>query len=807
MQQPLTGYGGIDDANTYDLCLVFQVGDREKNVTWKRGKKKNEVTKNEFDLFQERWCVFVGRLEKAGLKFTLYKSQDEKDVFCLVTAPEQRLKEEAEKVEWDLELDPDEALEQGKTLKIRLAELTADPDAPEISQFQWKHLYGPFQYNDEDYINRESLYLKHQQGSPFRTVDRIKLLYVILESERRLNGCNFEISTFLKNPKHPLVACFPFHEKYKLKELESKMVRYDGLKTLPLKDIRNYFGEQIGMYFAFLQFYTKALIIPAVFGVFTFIWQMAAGKFNIPFLPVFGVIVCLWATIFLEAWKRHESIIRGRWGMATFAQKEQPRPGFKGDWKPSLVDGEEEEYYPTNKKIGKCVASHSIIFSLIGVVIGLVSGILWMRTWLTVTKDWSLSNATYLGSFLTALGIQIMNFIYGKVASTLNDWENHKTDTEYENSQIAKTFLFKFVNSYYSLFYIAFIQKIDPGRGCPDSDPNCMGLLRKQLGTIFVTQIVINNLMEFVIPKIKQKISSDKHAKLADASDGEKDFYLKAEYGSTLNDFDEITIQYGYAALFVLAFPITPLFAFLNNIIENMLDSYNLCHDYRRPEPRGAYNIGTWYSIFEILGYATVVFNVALITVFGDDRDSFFKDATMLMKFGVFIAVEHILFFFKFSIAYFIPDEPIEETYRLQRQRYLVDILVKGVHVEDSTDEDDEHLPNKKKRKTKTGKGIERWLKNHQLTKYSLRFKEAGYVDMRKIRQFEMEDVEKMIKAVGIETDAEKELIRREAPGGQAKKRRQKRKQTLMDKYSFGNLPSTLGGVAVTDSSSEYKIQ
>lgn len=40
----------------------------------------------------------------------------------------------------------------------------------------------------------------------------------------------------------------------------------------------------------------------------------------------------------------------------------------------------------------------------------------------------------------------------------LNDWENHRTATDYTDQLIFKTFAFQFINSYMSLFYIAFIK-------------------------------------------------------------------------------------------------------------------------------------------------------------------------------------------------------------------------------------------------------------------------------------------------------------------------------------------------------------
>jgi hypothetical protein len=61
-----------------------------------------------------------------------------------------------------------------------------------------------------------------------------------------------------------------------------------------------------------------------------------------------------------------------------------------------------------------------------------------------------------------------MNVIYSRVAVRLNDWENYETDEEYENSLCSKLFMFQFVNSYNSLFYIAFFKyRVE---GCENDD-------------------------------------------------------------------------------------------------------------------------------------------------------------------------------------------------------------------------------------------------------------------------------------------------------------------------------------------------
>lgn len=61
-------------------------------------------------------------------------------------------------------------------------------------------------------------------------------------------------------------------------------------------------------------------------------------------------------------------------------------------------------------------------------------------------------------ALLNLLFIFILNVIYEKVANCLTEFEFHRTQTEYDNSLMLKTYMFQFVNYYSSLFYIAFIK-------------------------------------------------------------------------------------------------------------------------------------------------------------------------------------------------------------------------------------------------------------------------------------------------------------------------------------------------------------
>ena len=79
--------------------------------------------------------------------------------------------------------------------------------------------------------------------------------------------------------------------------------------------------------------------------------------------------------------------------------------------------------------------------------------------------------------------------------------------------------------------------------------------------------------------------------KLGDTKDPEtepgyvKDFGLAPAHSSLLfNEYLEIVIQFGFITIFVAAFPLAPLFALINNILEINYRPYIL-HMYHMHQP------------------------------------------------------------------------------------------------------------------------------------------------------------------------------------------------------------------------------
>jgi len=253
---------------------------------------------------------------------------------------------------------------------------------------------------------------------------------------------------------------------------------------------------------------------------------------------------------------------------------------------------------------------------------------------------------------------------------------------------IIKSFLFKFINSYNSLFYIAFFKKLDPSQGCPAAgDPKCLTELQIQLGILFGSALVVNNTLEIVIPYLKtllaarqnQVVEADSLTKKAQ-SQWEKEYELLPY--TTFDDFDEMVVQYGYVTLFVVAFPLSPLCALINNYVEIRLDAKKILTLSQRPKPLGAIGIGTWLSILNVLSFISIITNT-LIVVFNVEIVDKWANHDIFTLAWVFFILEHIIGLIKMVISFAVADVPEDVKEHIERQAHIVDVLINDIPEEE----------------------------------------------------------------------------------------------------------------------------
>uniref|UniRef100_A0A673FSR6 Anoctamin n=1 Tax=Sinocyclocheilus rhinocerous TaxID=307959 RepID=A0A673FSR6_9TELE len=254
-------------------------------------------------------------------------------------------------------------------------------------------------------------------------------------------------------------------------------------KYQPIGLIRKYFGEKVGLYFAWLGVYTQMLIPAAIVGVIVFLYGCATVEDNIPSMEVcdernnitmcpmcdracsywklvtacgtarashlfdnaatvfFAIFMALWATMFMEHWKRRQMRLNYIWDLTSFEDAEVSHSLF-------LL----------------CVFVCSTqIFVTLAIVFGVVLYRVSIMTALHMSSTPTFrtnirATVKTTAAIINLIIIIIMDEVYGAIARWLTIMEVPKTDKSFEERLIFKTFILKFANAFTPIVYLAFFR-------------------------------------------------------------------------------------------------------------------------------------------------------------------------------------------------------------------------------------------------------------------------------------------------------------------------------------------------------------
>jgi len=558
----------------YDFVIVTSVKNEDHEIKGAM-QRKNTMLR------------IVSALTNADLETEQYKSRKFDKIFIKVRASAERLMEQADRLDLRLRLAENE-------VKRRLIDGLPDPLNPEEWQIYprkegwlyrgipmhtaifdteeqcpyayYEYMYG--QYDDREEL--ETLYHRYPRSSSiFRSVDRVKLIMSIIKFPSSDNGANLVLEQLVDN--EIIEAAYPLHDPNENGQLQAKWLVYWAWPwEQPFVRIKDYYGEKVGLYFVFLGHYTTAVIIAAVVGFAFYIVTIVQDP-NSPAIPGFCVFMSLWATFFIEFWKRKQSRYAMMWGMVGIEEAEEERPAFyDSDLVVDInspIDGEEVKYFPPAIYNQRTLTSWAIILTSSTSVICAVVGIFFLKSILAVknnllntrhwncdhgrgrdcVKNWgipklavdlSASMAGWITSGANAVQIFALESFFNELAVWLNDYECHRTDTTYTDKLTEKIFIFQFINSFTSYLYIAFFkqlqansltfQPVRPGNySCVSS---CMNELRIQLAAIFLSKVIIANVKDIAVPYVfwnweqiaeKRRRDLDEMAAAADAEEKE----------------------------------------------------------------------------------------------------------------------------------------------------------------------------------------------------------------------------------------------------------------------------------------------
>lgn len=280
---------------------------------------------------------------------------------------------------------------------------------------------------------------------------------------------------------------------------------------------------------------------------------------------------------------------------------------------------------------------------------------------------------------LNSVLIIILSIVYRSVAKKLTNYENHRTDSEWEDSLIVKLFLFEFVNSYFSIFLYAFPSLRGMGQGMTFNQ------IRTQLVFIiffiFITRIVIIQTIGILITVIKSKIincCSRNDFKNKTMTRAQKNARLDP-YTGTMDKYSEIVIQFGYVILFGGAFPAGPICALLNNIIEIRTNAIRFVKFSQRAPSEPAKDIGIYQPIIEILGIISIITNTAFLG-FSDSP----KGETLTTRLILVLLIENAVLFVKVILKRLIGKAPSKVRKKMAKEKYIKEELFQLSGIDES---------------------------------------------------------------------------------------------------------------------------
>jgi len=144
-------------------------------------------------------------------------------------------------------------------------------------------------------------------------------------------------------------------------------------------------------------------------------------------------------------------------------------------------------------------------------------------------------------------------------------------------------------------------------------------------------------------------------------------------------DYTEIVVQFGYMTFFVVAFPMAPIIALVQNHIELRSDAFKMLWLTRRPEPRPAQDMGSWHEIMVLMSKVTVVTNGALLAFTSSWLDRNMDDPSTPTRIWIFICYQYCIYLLMLVMDIAIPDVPEEVQIQLQRQKFINSKVIEKV--------------------------------------------------------------------------------------------------------------------------------
>ncbi|XP_013144380.1 PREDICTED: anoctamin-9-like isoform X2 [Papilio polytes] len=563
-----------------------------------------------------------------------------------------------------------------------------------------------FKDNHADFINPNSWYLDLLPFTIGRKRERELVKFVRKQNQGPLNYSNIERSTIVykillmlpfglyenyvgldRLLRHRIILdVFPLHDGPYFYVPDQDPTKINGRQILcrtwldfsklltcrqPYSLVHDYMGERVAFYFAFLNYYIKALFIASIISIVFFVMSYKSeDTYNIRKLTCgstesvcgacavhtwcptrklseycdktkvihvtysipnacFCVLMGLLSTLFIPLWERRTCYLNWLWEINQFYAKRAVRPEYiipdNLPWRKNYV----RQVILTIYNLFIYVIYVAIIVSIMLLVMYYKHAILYM----TYGTD------PYINFYYVLAGLAAFNFFFAVLMQYVNkilcfvltNVENHRTYAAHESSYIWKLFIFNALcHTFMILFSAYFVVFGHWGREAGYTPTLISDIKYMNCGpygcgdelTVIVVVIVFMNEVLTKFPWKMLPIQTDYQVVKAGNSRvpvWEREYELcKINEDSLDKMYLDLMIQMVLGFFFLQAFPLSPVLLLFSNLWNLCYYPHHMVKGCRRPLVRNSTGITAWQQVIIAIGYAVPLFNILCVALSTD---------------------------------------------------------------------------------------------------------------------------------------------------------------------------------------------
>ena len=438
-------------------------------------------------------------------------------------------------------------------------------------------------------------------------------------------------------------------------------------KRQPIEDIREYFGESVALFFAWMGYLLGTLWVPALTGVVVFVMGLTAygssGSFDSPYVPLFCIFTSVWSIVVASGWLKVEKTYQHQWEMLEYVDPPADRPEFvqnKRTYKRLNELLEKEEYYPDPlwrwiALISTCLVMPVLVGGTlcVYVVVDLAAG--------AMGKS---AAAAILGALLHGVAFLGISFVFEELLlDPLTAFENWQTEAQYRDAKLGK-YAFFFLNAaFFPVVLWGFVwNKVGTVAGvdltCPT--PTCYDHLMTKVPVFFLTIYLGRYLVDFLkgmLHSAAASLSSSSATVMpAEDEDVESQRPPGFEDESKMPKFAqwELTRRYltkaldlGFFVLFGGVFPLLPLLLLCAQLVDVRFHARAVLSGYQRLPYRCAKDLATVNQMVDIVVTMGILVQCCVVAFASNGLTYYFPGISITGRILYGALLEHALLLLK----------------------------------------------------------------------------------------------------------------------------------------------------------------